>query len=269
MKLKDWVIENRSIFVDRDLRFLVKDVFLDDKVLLLQQDKYLSLGKLQHLDRIKHLYIQGMPLAYILGKEIFFGLEFKVDSQVLIPRKETELIVEKAIEIINKNNLYYILDLCCGCGNIAISIKKSIKKKLFICGSDVSFSALALSRRNSDIYKTSIELVNADLLKAFKARTFDLIVSNPPYVESKNIKSSLRYEPRLALEAGEKGLNLLREILSEAHIYLRKSGYLILEMGYNHKSFLAQIINEIGLYEIIEWVKDYSGHFRGVVLEKL
>lgn len=268
MKLKDWVRENRAVFVDRDLRFLVKDVFLDDNVLLLQQDKYLSLGKLQHLDRIKQLYIQGMPLAYILGKEIFFGLEFKVDSQVLIPRKETELIVEKTIEIINKNNLYYILDLCCGCGNIAVSIKKSIKKKLFICGSDVSFKVFALSRKNSDIYKTSIELVNADLLKAFKARIFDLIVSNPPYVESKNIKSSLRYEPRVALEAGEKGLSLLREILSEAHIYLRNSGYLILEMGYNHKSFLAQIINEIGLYEIVEWIKDYSGNFRGIVLRK-
>lgn len=267
MKLKSWVLENKSVFSERDLRFLVKNIGINNFANIYIDDITLNEETNSYLERAKRMYSSGMPLAYILGNEDFFGWNFKVDKRVLIPRKETEIITEKAIEIIRKNNLYYILDLCCGCCNIAISIKKSIEKDLFICASDISLKAIEVARINLENHKTEINLINSDLLKSFKEKSFDLITSNPPYVEKDQIGESLKYEPRRAL-AAEEGIEFLEIILQRAHLYLRDKGYLILEMGYKHKNVLLRIIGKIGCYDVLEWIKDYSGHDRGVVIRK-
>ena len=268
MKLKDWLKLNRSKFSDSDLRFLIKNTFSQSNCLAFEEDTFLTSETEQYLEKIKQSYLRGMPLAYILGKEDFFGWEFKVDNNVLIPRKETELIVEKAIKIIDDNNLRYVLDLCCGCANIAVSIKKAISNDLFIASSDISFKALLISKTNSKIHKANIKLINSDLLTAFKHNAFDLIISNPPYVEKDCIKGSLSYEPRLALEAGDDGLVFIKKILLHAHHYLKDKGYFLMEMGYKDKDCVDKLIRKIDSYEIIEWIKDYSGNDRGVVLRK-
>ena len=266
MKLKNWLKVNRRTFKECDLRFLIKDVLSFGRSLIQEEDTCLKAEEIERLRRIKKAYIQGVPLAYILGKEDFFGREFKVGRSVLIPRKETELIVEKAIDIINKNHLKCILDLCSGSGNVGLTIKKEIKEDLLVFSSDISLKSLLTAKSNREFYNQDIKLVNADLLDAFKARSFDLIISNPPYVESENIKGPLLFEPRLALEAGADGLYFINKILKEAPGYLKDKGYLIVEIGYKHKKKVEEFIKSTAFFEQKEWIKDYSGIFRGVVL---
>ncbi len=238
---------NKAIFTERDRRFL------------LQQD----LKKPAQWKKIEELYAQGLPLAYILGKEEFYGYEFKVNPSVLIPRPETELLVEKALEIIEINKLDTVLDLCCGAGNIAIAIKKEIRRDIQVFASDISSQALRLARINAEKHKVNISFVQSDLFASLKGRFFDIIVSNPPYVEEENIRGSLKYEPRLALSGGPDGLTIIKKILDQAHLCLKDEGFLIMEIGYKHK---AAIVTDG--YKLVEWIKDYSGHFRGVVLKK-
>ena len=270
MKLKDWLKRNRSFFGDSDLRFLIKNVFNLSQEETLGSDVYIDLQKLQYLDEIKELCTSGMPLAYILGKEEFFGYEFRVNRNALIPRPETELIVEKAIEIINKNNLKTILDLGCGSGNIAISIRKGVGSDVSIIASDVSRKAAEVARNNAELNRVKVLVVNTDLLDAFKSESFDLIISNPPYVESGHIKGSLLFEPRVALDGGEDGLDLISKILKQAHYYIKPRGYLIIEVGYQHKQAVDKLVKaEAPFYKLEEWIKDYSEIFRGVILSKI
>lgn len=269
MKLEDWLKIEGLDFKDRDLRFLIKSLFEIDYPSAWISGIGLGQFEIKLLSGIKQAYSKGIPLAYILGKEDFFGFEFKINRDVLIPRPETELLVEQAVHIINNNGLVDILDLCCGCSNIAISIEKAVKNNLSVFASDISVKALELSLVNITGYKSNVRLVNSDLLTAFKKKSFDLIISNPPYVETENIKDGLVFEPRLALDGGQDGLNIIREILRLGHKYLNKKGYLILEFGCNHKEIVDNFINKMGLYEKIKWIKDYFGHHRGVILRAI
>jgi len=270
MKLKDWRKVNRSNFCDSALRFLVKNVFNLSHVEALGSDVYIDLQNLQYLDEIKELCISGMPLAYVLGKEEFFGLEFRVDRNTLIPRPETELIVKKAIEIINKNNLKTVLDLGCGSGNIAISVKKGVSSDVSIFASDISLQATEVTRDNVELNRVDVSILNTDLLDAFKQKSFDLIISNPPYVESEHIKGSLLFEPKAALDGGRDGLSLISKILKEAHRYMKDQGYLIIEVGYQHKQAVDKLVEKkVSFYKLEEWIKDYSEIFRGFILRKV
>ena len=114
MKIKDWIKDNRSVFSDTDLRFLMKEQLGKESSLVLAEDVDLTSRETERLNEAKQMYSQGKPLAYILGKEEFFGYELEVTQDVLIPRKETELVVEKAIDIITSHNINTVLDLCCG-----------------------------------------------------------------------------------------------------------------------------------------------------------
>ena len=268
MKLKAWLKDNKDLFRDNDLRFIIKNINAKEVSLSSESDAALSAEDLLYLDKIKQMYIKGVPLSYILGKEEFFGLEFTVDSRVLIPRPETELIVEKALELINKNNLYYILDLCTGSGNIAISIKKSVDRESLVFACDIDSGAISLAGINRELHKADIKLIRSDLLDGFKPKSFDLIVSNPPYVESDNINGTLNFEPKVALDGGCDGLLFIKKILMQAHKYLKNEGYLILEIGYNYRDSSERVISQLGHYQIKEWIKDYSNSWRGVILKK-
>lgn len=268
MKLKEWISKSESIFTRSDLQFFLRQFFKDKDIFFKQKDIFLDAEKIKSLEKIKKAYQKGAPIAYLLGKEEFFGLEFKVNSAVLIPRSDTEVITEKAIEIIKNNNLNRILDLCCGSANIAISIKKFFKDEIKVWASDVSEKALSVARSNARLHNVKINLRKSSLFTAFKGSKFDIIVSNPPYVGKQEIKGSLRREPRIALEAGADGMRFIEKILKNAHLYLREKGFLIIESGCNHKEPINSILEKTGKYEIIEWIKDYGGNFRGVVLRK-
>jgi len=269
MKICEWLNINKTVFADSDLRFLIKKVLCYDSIgESAANNVCLDAAALSELSVIKKLYVEGMPLAYILGKEEFFGLCFSLDRSVLIPRKETELVVEKASEIINREESMSVLDLCCGCANIAVSIAKTINRPLDIYASDVSSEALLVARRNLILYKVPASLVASDLFSGFQGKVFDVIVTNPPYVETHNIKGSLRYEPKKALDGGSDGLNLIRRIINEGHSHLGDDGYLIMECGFNQKDAIEALIVSCGRYIVQEWIKDYSGYDRAVVLKK-
>lgn len=267
MKLKSWVKVNSTIFEERDLRFLIKNLLYTELPLALADNVYLDKSKLEYLERIKEEYERGVPLPYILGKEEFLGLEFKVNEKVSIPRKETELIVEEAIALVKERKLKYILDLGCGCGVIAVSIKKNLADKVTVFSSDISFDALKIAKINSELHKVKVLLVNVDLFSGFKKNVFDLVVSNPPYVASRLMRKELKYEPRIALESPNNGLYFIEKILSQGYLWLGKRGYLVLEIGYNHKNAVSCIVQKTGVYEVVKWIKDYSNHWRGVILQ--
>ncbi len=266
MLLKEWINENKTNFSHSDLQFLLKELFGKENIFT--KDLILDNRRACLLDRTKKLYAKGMPIGYLLRKEEFFGLELMVNPSVLIPRPDTEVITEKAIEVIKKNNLKNILDLCCGSANIAVSIKKSFPQRINMTASDINQKALNVARSNIKAHKVNIKLTKSNLFAAFKGEKFDLIVSNPPYLKNSEIKGSLKYEPRMALSAGKDGLYFLGKILKNAPVHLKENGFLILEAGYRQKKHLELILEKTGKYEIIEWINDYGANFRGVVLRK-
>ncbi|MCF7871089.1 MAG: peptide chain release factor N(5)-glutamine methyltransferase [Candidatus Omnitrophica bacterium] len=261
MKIKDWYRENKRYFSLSELNFIFKS-FAQGKNCLLDKNE------VEKLDKIKADKFKGVPLALSLGREEFFGFTFKVNKNTLIPRPETELLTEAAQELISKNSLKKILDLCCGCGNIGISLDKLITADLKIYLADLSSESLALAGENAVNLGSKVKIVNSDLFSGFKEDSFDLIISNPPYVESKNIKGSLAYEPKLALDGGKDGLNLIEKIIVQAYRYLEDRGFLMMEFGYGQKKRVENIIYKNGQYIIKTWIKDYSNIWRGVILQK-
>jgi release factor glutamine methyltransferase len=269
MKIKDWYRENKKHFNLSELNFIFKSFGIDSLVFLSRGGSYLLDKKqAEKLDKIKADRLKGVPLALSLGREEFFGFTFKVNKDTLIPRPETELLTEAAKELISKNSLKKILDLCCGCGNIGISLDKLITTDLKIYLTDLSLESLALARENAVNLGSKVKIVNSDLFSGFKENNFDLIITNPPYLESESIKDSLVYESKLALDGGKDGLNFLGKIVENGHRYLKKQGYLIIEFGYNQKESLKRIIQKNCHYNIIEWIKDYGKNWRGVILQK-
>lgn len=227
----------------------------------------LSRDQLSRLDRIKESYADGVPLSYLLEKEEFWGLEFLMSPAVLIPRPETELIVEEAIRIIKEKRFCDILDLCCGSGNIAVSIEKTLGIQIRMYASDISFEALRVAAGNRDRHHCTVRLVQSDLFSAFKPDSFDLVISNPPYVASCDISPALA-EPYRAFAGGDDGMDYLLKIIDQAVHYLRRGGYLVMEMGSTHRGRLSPYIFAHDSYRIEGWIKDYAGHWRGVVLQK-
>src|SRR4030042_1515718 len=148
-RIREWISVHAPAFRERDLRFLIRQVFAVDSPFSLDADALLMDSSRRMLERALQLYTQGMPLAYILGKEEFFGLEFLVNHCVLIPRPETEVIVQKAIAIIDATAANRVLDLCCGSAAIAVSVGVSIDRVLQMSASDVSCEALRVARANA------------------------------------------------------------------------------------------------------------------------
>lgn len=265
MNLGQWLDENRGIFTERDLRYILKNTLSAEEIS--QHNHALSDERRKALDTIKEIYRSGMPAAYILGKEEFFGLEFRVNPSVLIPRPETELLVEKALALITKHRAHRVLDLCCGSGNIGITIcKKSVPKVSVVC-SDISTQAVHTAGINKGLHNADIALVAGDLFEAFKERSFDIIISNPPYVQNWAIQGPLHFEPRISLDAGAHGFKILERVFNQAHRFLAPGGFLVVEMGYNHKPYVESHLRLVGLYEVVEWIQDYAGLWRGVILK--
>lgn len=267
MKVKDWYKENKKYFSLSELNFIFKSFALGS-LHSLDKGKKLNFSQAEGLKRVGENRLRNIPLAYSLGREEFFGNMFELNSETLIPRPETELLVEKAKEIIEKEETKIILDLCCGCGNIGISLEKSFSERITVYLSDLSLKALALAKRNSVNLDSDIHPVASNLFSAFKLNSFDLIITNPPYVESRNIKGSLIYEPRQALDGGGDGLFFIRKILSQASNYLKDNGWFIMEFGCGQKEKIKEIIIQSRQYRVVEWVKDYACIWRGVVLQK-
>ena len=226
--------------------------------------------KIKYENCIKEL-IKGKPLQYITNKQEFMGLDFYVDENVLIPQPDTEILVEKAIEIAETTQKNKILDMCTGSGCIAISLAKKINNAQIIAV-DISNNALNVANKNAinNNVENKIKFINSDMFNNIEEK-FDIIVSNPPYIETETINKleiEVQNEPHLALDGGIDGLKFYKIIANNAFEYLNENGYLLLEIGYNQQNSVTQLLQDIGKYKNIETVKDLGGNYRVVIARK-
>ncbi|MFH1198647.1 MAG: peptide chain release factor N(5)-glutamine methyltransferase [Candidatus Omnitrophota bacterium] len=240
--------------------------------------------KVEFISSVLKRRISGEPLQYILGKTEFMGLEFKVTPDVLIPRPETEILVETAIKIASglRSTVYglNVLDIGTGSGCIAISLAKSLPQAQ-ITAIDISKRALEIARLNAVLNNVSgcINFIQSDLFPASGLRStvyglqstvYSLIVSNPPYIASSeinNLQPEIKYEPRIALDGGCDGLDFYRKIIKGAPRYLKKGGFLIMEMGFNQKGAIENIAQESEDLDVIEIIKDYNNIDRVIIMQ--
>lgn len=206
------------------------------------------------------------PLSHLVGFDYFYNHKFKVTSDVLSPRMETEELVYKVIDYINSENLnnINILDLCTGSGIIAITLEKELNNKnIMITASDISVTALNIAKSNADYNEASIKFVQSNIFDNIYDK-FDIIVSNPPYIsydyKDKMTKDVLDYDPHLALFADEDGMYFYRKILENATKYLKKNGIIFFEIGYDQKDKLQKLAM-LNNYEINVY-KDINGRDR-------
>lgn len=212
-----------------------------------------------------------MPIKYILGSSEFMGLEFKVREGVLIPRPDTETLVEEAISIINKKGLEKVCDLCCGSGAIGISIAHYTKgTKVYLY--DISEIALEVTEENIKGLgvQHKAQVYKSDLLgKALEENhTFQIVVSNPPYIRTEVIPTLMEdvknFEPYIALWGGDDGLDFYRTITFQSKKVLEKGGYLGFEIGHDQNSQVEEILRNEGFINVYS-LKDLAGNYRVVI----
>lgn len=210
-------------------------------------------------------FLNGKPIQYINSKAYFMGLEFYVDENVLIPRCDTEILVEEVINIIKKNNIVKVLDLCTGSGAIAISLKKYMKD-IVVTASDVSNNALSVAKKNAEKIGVDIKFIESDLFNNINEK-FDLIVSNPPYIKKDVIPEldiQVRNEPIIALDGGEDGLKFYKKIIKDSKKFLNKNGFLCFEIGFDQKKDVTDILMQNGYINVYS-KKDYGKNDRIIV----
>ena len=215
---------------------------------------------------IKNL-LEGEPIQYILGKQEFMGIEFAVNKDVLIPQPDTEILVEEVIKLLKQYKKPKILDLCTGSGAIAISISEKVSEAQ-IYASDISEKALAIARINDRSKK--IKFILSDLFNNIEDK-FDIIVSNPPYIKTHEIEKlskEVQNEQILALDGGIDGLEFYRKIIGQASKYIKKNGYLCLEIGEEQKKQVKDIINNEKKYADIKEYKDLNKNDRVIICKK-
>lgn len=216
-------------------------------------DQPLTAGAQTQFDSLLRRRLQGEPVAYILGRREFYGLELAVTPDVLIPRPDTETLVEAALPHIPPYGPCRILDLGTGSGAIAIAIAKH-RPEAAVTASDRSGAALAVARENARCLGTAnLRLLHSDWFSALAGESFDIIVSNPPYIAAADPhleQGDLRYEPHSALASGPDGLDDIRRIAASAPAYLAPDGWLLLEHGFDQAESVAGLLADAGFTEI-------------------
>ncbi|RLB20672.1 MAG: peptide chain release factor N(5)-glutamine methyltransferase [Deltaproteobacteria bacterium] len=248
--------------------------------LYLDFDKPLIENEVSRYRELIRRRMQREPVQYITGKQEFWSLEFHVDPRVLIPRPETELLVEHTISIAKEHgthekSLLRILDLCTGCGAIAIALAKELPKaRLWL--TDISHGALDVALENATKHNVEqrITFLQGDLWEPLSGQSheFDVIVSNPPYVTSDEYEAlppEIRnHEPKIALDAGPDGMRFLERIIKGAPSYLCPGGWLLVEMDPRQIDKAVDLVQQTGMYQRWRKEKDYSNSYRVLISQK-
>lgn len=245
--------------------------------LYLQHDRPLEKQELAAFKILIRRRIAREPVAYITGRKGFFNEQFKVAPGVLIPRPDTETLVETAVEILSEIKQHgrqaRVMELGVGSGAVIISIANACEGPLYF-GNELSLAALATACANVKAFaRTPVSLFRGDWLSAVAPQPlFDLILSNPPYIPSADIESlepEVRdHEPRQALDGGPDGLDAVRVILSQAGDRLLPSGRLILEIGFDQKPLVKSLAQGFSWVTELDFIKDLAGHYRLAVFKK-
>ena len=243
-----------------------------DNYLVINNDKDLTPAQENYFKNLVKAVKAGEPVQYITNKQEFYDCEFYVDKNVLIPQQDTSFVVYKALSIINSMNYnrpIKILDLCTGSGAIAIVVSKILKDKNIefeMTASDISTGALKVAMKNAEkiIPDVKINFILSDLFDKIDGK-FDMIISNPPYVRSEDIKKlslDVQNEPHIALDGGIDGLKFYRKISEQIDNYLIEDGYLVLEIDYDQGRKVCE------LFENSNFFKDLNKNDRCVIYQK-
>ncbi len=249
-----------------DVSFLESEILLA-KVLNLSRSKLytsenliLSLEQQHEYQKLLEERTTGKPLAYIINKKDFWNISLDINKNVLIPRSETELLVEEILNRTSEKERKVVLDLGTGSGAIAISLAYE-RSNWQIIGSDKSIAALDIARKNALKYKLSnISFEQGDWFEPFQDKLFDVIVSNPPYIKSSDphFNGEIRFEPIIALDGGKQGMDKLSGIIRNAPRYLGKNSLLIVEHGYNQAKEVYALF-ELSGFKQIDILQDLAG----------
>jgi release factor glutamine methyltransferase len=272
----------RSEGIDRprtNAEFLLGAVLNVKKIdLYLNRDRVLTSQEIEIFNQFIRERISGKPLQYIIGTTEFFGLEFKVNENVLIPRPETETLVEIVVELLNNFTSPKIIDLGTGSGAIAISLAKTLKGA-FVLATDISAEALSVAKENAKTHhvENQIDFLYGDLYEPLKNKNLqgkiDCIVSNPPYVsldEFDQLPEEVKdYEPIIALKTDEEGTFFHKRIIEGSLDFLKKDGILVMEVGLGQANKVADLIRSHKEFKETQKKKDLGGIERIVVARKV
>ena len=247
-----------------EARFILEHVLkIAQKEIIQKSDLQIDTDNQNEIEYITEKRIAGIPLPYLLGEWSFYGRTFKVNPHVLIPRADTEILIEKALSKINAHDLYEILDLGCGTGiiGITIALERPLSNVTLI---DQSEHAIQNTKENQTLHQvTNVMIQKSDWFSALDQTRFDVILSNPPYLEDNDphLSQGLEDEPLDALVSGPTGIEAIQYIIENAKNHIKPSGWLFIEHGYNQAIILKDLFEKNG-YQHIENANDIHGIHR-------
>lgn len=278
MKVRECLVKSRSLLAaaaiseaDREARLIcafVLTVPLNQLFLHLETD--LTAKQKQQVFALVQKRSQAHPLQYLLGEQEFMSLDFMVDPNVLIPRWDSERVVEAALAAVKNKDKLLIADICCGSGALGLSLAYYLPQaEVFL--SDISQKALTVASKNAHRLQVfeRCHFLQGDLLEPFLAqkRQFDLVITNPPYIRTQELSTlppDVQKEPLLALDGGQDGLAFYRRLLKGLPQVLARKGFLVMETGFDQKAEISELLLQ-SKFHVLQYIDDFSGNHRGVV----
>ena len=264
-KLAENNVDDVFIKIDILLQHLLK---INKTELIINQENEVTKKDENKFFKCIEEVISGKPIQYITKSQEFMNLKFYVDENVLIPQPDTEILVEEVIKRINeikKEKIIKVLDLCTGSGAISISIKKYVNENVEVYATDISEKAIKIAKKNAKNNDVKVNFILSDMFENIKEDDFDIIVSNPPYIESKTISTlskEVQNEPHIALDGGEDGLKFYKIVAENVNKFLKEKGQVFLEIGYNQKESVEKIFEDTKKYFCISCIRDLANNDR-------
>ena len=262
------LIDNNIISAKLDSEILMSQAIRKNKkFIILNLHKEIKKRHLDYFDKLIQERAKSKPIAQIIKKKDFWKYEFIVNNNVLIPRPDTEILIEQTLKLVKNKNRLQILDIGIGSGCILMSILKE-KKNFIGTGIDISNKSLQISKVNGQKLRIGNRLrLFKSNIDNFNTGKYDLVVSNPPYIKKSNLKcleKDIGFEPKQALDGGLDGLSEIRKVINKSSELIKRSGHFIIEIGFDQKNKVKKILRDKGFY-IKKTVKDLSNHDRCIV----
>ena len=268
------ILKNKSILsakLDSEI-LMAKALGKKREYIILNNDKIIKEQNLKYFKKLVHERATRKPIAYLLKKKSFWNSEFYVNKNTLIPRPDTEIILEQVLKFTKNKNYLNILDIGVGSGCILLSVLKE-RKNFYGTGIDISRNSLDICKTNAKklLLEKRAKFFKSDVDK-FAIGKYDLIVSNPPYIKTSDLKylesDVIKFEPKLALDGGLDGLSVIRKVIKKSSELLKKNGKFILEIGFDQKNKVIKLLNNKGFY-INSTVKDLANNDRCIISTKI
>ena len=268
------ILKNKSILsakLDSEI-LMAKALGKKREYIILNNNKIIKEQNLKYFKKLVHERATRKPIAYLLKKKSFWNSEFYVNKNSLIPRPDTEIVIEQVLKLTKNKNKLSVLDIGVGSGCILLTILKE-RKNFYGTGIDISKNSLNICKKNAKnlLLEGRIKFYKSDVDK-FSQGKYDLIVSNPPYIKRCDLKylesDVIRFEPKLSLDGGLDGLSVIRKVISKSSVLIKKNGKFILEIGFDQKNKVIKLLNKKGFY-INSTLKDLAMNDRCIVSTKI